>query len=70
MADTVEFELRLGMQVYDTATEISGVLVAKTTWFDRSNEAAILRRGVDASGAPWPLHWIPISRCHPLGDRT
>jgi hypothetical protein len=60
--------LRLGSNVIDSATGIEGVLVALTHWFDRSDEAAILRRGVDRDGEPWPLHWFPASRCHPLGD--
>lgn len=63
-----KLELRLGSNAVDSATGIEGVLVAVTQWFDRSDEAAILRRGVDRDGAPWSLHWFPISRCHLLGD--
>lgn len=61
-------KLRLGSNVIDSATGIEGVLVAVTHWFDRSEEAAILRRGVDRDGCPWPVHWFPASRCHHLGD--
>ena len=62
--------LRLGMRVIDTATGIDGVLLAITHWFDRSDEAAIQRLGVDAEGAPRPIHWIPISRARPNGDQS
>lgn len=61
-------ELRLGSNVIDSATGIEGVLVALTRWFDRSDEAAILRGGVDRDGEPWPVHWFPASRCHSLGE--
>lgn len=61
-------ELHLGMAVFDNATGIDGVLVALTHWFDRSDEAAIMRLGVDADGAPWPIHWIPVSRAFPKGE--
>lgn len=62
-------ELSLGARVYDTATGIDGILVAMTHWYDRSDEAAILRPGVDHNSKPWPIHWIPLSRLHSLGGR-
>lgn len=61
-------ELRLGMKVIDSATGVDGVLVAITRWFDRSDEAAIQRLGVNNDGEPWPVHWFPISRCFPRGE--
>ena len=64
MSDQAKYP-HLGARVYDSATGIDGVLVAITSWFDRSDDAAILRSGVDAEGIPWPLHWFPASRLYP-----
>lgn len=52
----------LGEPIMDRETGIHGKLVAKTLWFDRSNEVAILRPGVNCDGTPWDLHWFPESR--------
>lgn len=52
----------LGTRARDKMTGIDGILIAKTTWLDRSDEAAIQRDGVDHDGAPWQVHWFPWSR--------
>ena len=61
---------RLGARVRDRATGIDGTLVAVTSWFDRSDEAAIFRLVLDADGRPWPIHWLPAARLVPEGSDT
>ena len=52
----------LGAKARDRLTGIEGVLIAITTWHDRSNECAIQRTGLDADGHAYDLHWCPQSR--------
>lgn len=52
----------LGATIRDCMTGITGIYIAFTDWFDRSQEVAILREGCDADGKPWEPHWFPYSR--------
>ena len=60
--------LKLGDQICDRETGIHGIWVAFTEWFDRSNEVAILRSGVDCDGRPWDIHWFPETRVERYDD--
>lgn len=58
----METTITLGASVKDRETGIDGVLIARTEWFDRSTEVAILRHGVNHDGLPWDVFWFPESR--------
>jgi hypothetical protein len=55
----------LGDTVRDAFTGIEGILIAKTLWHDRSDEAAIQREGLNGEGEPFAVHWCPIMRIKP-----
>lgn len=52
----------LGDRARDKMTGIDGTLIARTQWYDRSDEVAILRDGTDSDGRAYDVHWFPASR--------
>lgn len=54
--------ITLGTRIRDRITGIEGVFIAHTEWWDRTNECAIQRKGLDADGEPFAIFWCPFSR--------
>jgi len=52
----------LGAKVRDKLTGVTGVLLCKQIWHDRTDEWAIQRPGLDADGEPFALLWFPAMR--------